>query len=92
MSGGLNFSGWASEAADRALTEARTSPDREARRRAFSEFQRVFQAEVPAVVLSTPVYAYVTQASASGVALPDADLLTPAARFDVLTGWALAGR
>jgi peptide/nickel transport system substrate-binding protein len=92
VSGGLNFSGWASEAADAALTEARTNPDREARRRAFGEFQRVFQAEVPAVVLSTPVYAYVTQAPARGVVLPDADLLTPAARFDALAGWALAGR
>jgi hypothetical protein len=38
------------------------------------------------------VYAYVTRDPASGVALPDADLLTPAARFDVLTGWALAER
>ncbi|HET9492916.1 MAG TPA: peptide ABC transporter substrate-binding protein [Chloroflexia bacterium] len=92
VSGGLNFSGWASEAADRALAEAHTNPDKEARRRAYSDFQRAFQAEVPAVVLSTPVYAYVTQPPASGVALPDADLLTPAARFDALNGWALAGR
>lgn len=92
VSGGLNFSGWASEAADRALTEARTNPDKEARRKAYSEFQRAFQAEVPAVVLSTPVYAYVTQPPAGGVALPDADLLTPAARFDTLDGWALAGK
>jgi peptide/nickel transport system substrate-binding protein len=89
VSGGLNFSGWASDAADRALVEAQTNSDKEARRRAYSEFQRAFQAEVPAVVLSTPVYAYVTQPPASGVALPDADLLTPAARFDALNGWAL---
>jgi peptide/nickel transport system substrate-binding protein len=92
VSGGLNFSGWSSEAADRALAEAHTNPDREARKRAYSEFQRAFQAEVPAVVLSTPVYAYVTQPPASGVALPDTDLLTPAARFDALNGWALAGK
>jgi ABC-type transport system substrate-binding protein len=74
------------------LTEARTNPDKEARRKAYSEFQRAFQAEVPAVVLSTPVYAYVTQPPAGGVALPDADLLTPAARFDTLDGWARAGK
>jgi peptide/nickel transport system substrate-binding protein len=91
-SGGLNFSGWSSAAADRALDEARTNPDKEARRRAYSDFQRLFHDEVPAVVLSAPVYAYVTQPPASGVALPEADLLTPAARFDVLNGWALAGR
>jgi peptide/nickel transport system substrate-binding protein len=87
--GGLNFAGWSSPAADNALETARANPQREARKPALCDFQRAFAAEVPAIVLSTPLYTYATRSPAGGVALPLADMLSPANRFDTLDSWSL---
>lgn len=87
--GGLNFAQWSNKAADKALTESRANPGQDARKPAFCDFQSAFAADVPAIVLSTPLYTYATRLPAQGVTLPTKDLLSPADRFDTLAEWSL---
>ncbi len=89
VTGGLNFSGWVNPAADKALQDAHTSPDLATRKTAFSDFQHVFAQDVPAIVLSSPLYTYATRSPASGVTLPGTDMLSAADRFDTIKGWTL---
>jgi peptide/nickel transport system substrate-binding protein len=89
VTGGLNFSGWANPAADKALLDAHTSTDPATRKRAYADFQRVFAQDVPAIVLSGPLYTYATRSPASGVTLPDSDMLSAADRFDTIKDWTL---
>jgi peptide/nickel transport system substrate-binding protein len=87
--GGLNFAGWKNQEADKALETEQANPHLEDRRAAFCDFQRAFSADVPAIVLSTPLYTYATRLPAGGVSLPMADMLSPANRFDTLDSWFL---
>jgi peptide/nickel transport system substrate-binding protein len=89
VTGGLNFSGWANRAADKALLDAHTIPDLQARKRAYADFQRAFAGDVPAIVLSSPLYYYGVRSPARGVSLPDSDMLSAAQRFDTIRNWAL---
>jgi peptide/nickel transport system substrate-binding protein len=89
ITGGLNFSGWSNPDADKALDAARATPDRTARTASYVTVQKAFVSDVPAVVLYTPTYVYVTRAPATGVHLPTADLLAPAQRFDTIGDWSL---
>lgn len=89
VTGGLNFAGWRNAAADKALEAARSTASVEARAPLYCDFARAFVSDVPAVVLSTPLYNYATIAPAQGVTLPDADMLSPASRFDTIEGWSL---
>jgi peptide/nickel transport system substrate-binding protein len=90
VTGGLNFGGWKNDAADKALQDARTATDRDARTRAYADFQRAFAQDVPAVILSTPLYAYASREPAECRGLPETDLLTPAMRFDTINEWGLS--
>lgn len=89
VTGGLNFAGWRNAAADKALETARSTASVEARTPLYCDFARAFISDVPAVVLSTPLYNYATAAPAQGVTLPDTDMLSPASRFDTIEGWSL---
>jgi peptide/nickel transport system substrate-binding protein len=89
VTGGLNFAGWHNAAADKALATARSTASIEARAPLYCDFAQAFISDVPAVVLSTPLYNYATIAPAQGVTLPDADMLTPASRFDTIARWSL---
>lgn len=86
----LNFSGWSNPAADAALEASRLAADRAARAPYLAEFQRAFKADVPAVILYTPLYIYATRAPVEGVSLPRIDLLNPAQRFDTIDAWRLS--
>jgi peptide/nickel transport system substrate-binding protein len=89
VTGGLNFSGWSNPAADKALLDGHTLSDQAARKKAYADFQRAFADDVPAVILSTPLYIYATRSPAYGVTLPATDVLTGAQRFDTVPGWTL---
>ncbi|MEO8286962.1 MAG: peptide ABC transporter substrate-binding protein [Chloroflexota bacterium] len=89
VTGGLNFAGWTNAAADKALQDGHTNPDHEARKRAYSDFQRVFAEDVPAIILESPLYTYATRLPAHGVTLPDSDMMSAAARFDTFSTWSL---
>jgi peptide/nickel transport system substrate-binding protein len=89
VEGGLNFSGWANPQADEALQAARLTSDRTARKRYYSTFQKLFQQDIPAVMLYTPQYTYATRLPAHSVTLPATEMLDPAYRFDTLRDWSL---
>lgn len=89
ITGGLNFSGWRNPQADAALQQVRANPDPAARKEAYITFQKTFAADLPAVVLYTPLYTYATRAPAHNVTLSQTDLLTPAQRFDTFPAWIL---
>jgi peptide/nickel transport system substrate-binding protein len=92
IQGGLNFSAWANPEADEALQAARTTQDREERKKELFKFQQAFAYHVPAVILYTPLYTYATREPAVGVTLPEADLMSPADRFSTLWQWGLSGK
>jgi peptide/nickel transport system substrate-binding protein len=89
VTGGLNFSGWANPVADKALQDGHTISDAAVRKPAYSDFQHAFAADVPAIVLSGPLYTYATRSPASGVDLPHTDMLSAAYRFDTIRNWTL---
>jgi peptide/nickel transport system substrate-binding protein len=86
---GFNYTGWSNPQADHDLQAAREISDQAERAKLYSDFQRQFGTDVPAVVLYSPVYTYATHEPAAGDALPDSDLLSPAQRFDTIAGWFL---
>jgi len=89
VTGGLNFSGWANPVADKALQDGHTVADISVRKSAYSDFQHAFVSDVPAVVLSSPLYTYATRSPATGVMLPYNDMLSAADRFDTIQNWGL---
>jgi peptide/nickel transport system substrate-binding protein len=89
VEGGLNFSGWANPQADEALQAARITLDRAARKGHYATFQKVFQQEIPAIMLYTPRYTYATRSPAHDITLPATEMLDPAYRFDTLRDWSL---
>ena len=80
---------WLNPAADKALQDGHSNPNRPARRQAYADFQRAFEEDVPAIVLSNPLYIYATRAPAFNVTLPNTDLLSVATRFDTIDSWSL---
>ncbi len=54
----LNYGGWTNPFADQLMVQARITLDQEARRRLYYQFQDIFAADIPAMPLSYPVYAY----------------------------------
>ncbi|MEO6457341.1 MAG: peptide ABC transporter substrate-binding protein [Chloroflexia bacterium] len=92
IEGGLNFSGWANPQADAALEATRLSSDKAERKRHYLEFQKAFLQDVPAVILTSPLYTYAIRQPATGVSLPPVEILDPSQRFDTLFGWSLQAR
>jgi peptide/nickel transport system substrate-binding protein len=89
VTGGLNFSGWSNPTADKALLDGHTLLDRVARQKAYADFQRAFAGDVPAIILSSPLYIYATRSPSYGVSLPATDMLAASQRFDSMVGWTL---
>lgn len=86
---GVDFSGWINASADSALEGGLHVADKAVRTRLYGEFQTAFAQDVPGIILYCPLYAYATRQPASNVSLPQADLLTPAQRFDTMADWTL---
>jgi peptide/nickel transport system substrate-binding protein len=89
VTGGLNFAGWTNPAADKALLDGHALSNAEARKKAYAGFQQLFADDVPAVILSSPLYSYATRLPAHGVVLPATDMLGAWQRFDTISDWAL---
>jgi peptide/nickel transport system substrate-binding protein len=83
---GFNFAGFRNDAADRALESARQTLKRAERVRFYSDFQDVFAAELPSLLLYHPRYTYAVNRRVQGVSLPPV-LADAAGRFQSLTGW-----
>jgi peptide/nickel transport system substrate-binding protein len=84
-SDGLNFSGWKNQQADAQLELARGNADVSVRKQAYSQFQTLFTADLPAFLLFHPVYQYAVDASVQGVSLPAA--IHPWDRFATEAQW-----
>jgi len=82
---GQNYAGWDNRAADEAIEQARSLPDREARRLHYVEFQRVFAEELPALLLYYPVYTYGVRDKIHDVQM--GPLNAPGDRFRSLANW-----
>ena len=82
---GLNFTGFASPLADRALEEGRKEPKKEERQRHYLNFIKAFNEEVPAIFLYHPNIIYYYKDSISGPTLEN--LYIPADRFLNFQTW-----
>lgn len=92
QAGRLNFTGWSNPLADSALETALLTMDKESRASEYATFQDAFAEDVSGVILYSPLYSYATRAPAEGVALPSTDMLSPAYRFDTISGWYLRAK
>lgn len=88
MEQGFNFSNWSSAQADTLLQEARVTSDRERRRALYSEFQRLFAEQVPALLLYQPVHSYAVSSAIHGVQV--GPMMTQADRFWSVDRWYMA--
>ena len=82
---GQNYAEWENRTADEAIEQARSLPDREARRTHYVEFQRVFAEELPALLLYYPVYTYGVRDKIREVQM--GPLNTPGDRYRSLADW-----
>jgi peptide/nickel transport system substrate-binding protein len=82
---GQNYAGWDNRAADESIEKARATVDRTARKQYYSEFQRIFAEEVPALLLYHPVYTFGVRDKVHDVQL--GPLNTPSDRFRNLADW-----
>ncbi len=82
---GQNFAGFANEAADIAMEEARAIPDAERRTELYHTFQQIFCEEVPALLIYYPIYTYAVDGQIKGVQL--SPLFYPSDRFRNLNDW-----
>jgi peptide/nickel transport system substrate-binding protein len=84
---GQNYGGWDNRAASEALEQARRVIDRDQRRAFYSQFQRIFAQEVPALIISYPVYTYALDQSIHLAQI--GPLSTPSDRFRNVAEWYL---
>lgn len=82
---GLNLAEFADPEVDRLLEQARATPDMEARRVLYQQFQAAFSDEVPSIPLYYPVYTYVITRSVQGVSL--GVLYDTSSRFENVREW-----
>jgi peptide/nickel transport system substrate-binding protein len=82
---GQNYAGWSLRAADEAIERARALTDRAARRNYYVQFQRIFAAETPALLLYYPVYTYGVRTKVHDVQI--GPLNTAADRFRSIADW-----
>jgi peptide/nickel transport system substrate-binding protein len=85
IEGGQNYGGWDNSKASTAIEEARRLVDREARKTLYSEFQRIFADEVPALIIANPVYTYAVDQDVKQVQI--GPLVTPSDRFRNVADW-----
>jgi peptide/nickel transport system substrate-binding protein len=88
--GGQNYAQWDNRPASEYLEQARIQTDIAIRTRLYRNFQVVFSAEQPAVLLYYPVYSYGVNAEVQGVQIPP--LYDPSDRLSNLPEWYLITR
>jgi peptide/nickel transport system substrate-binding protein len=90
IEGGQNYAGWNNTEASMLLETARTQTDEGLRNDAYFEFQRLFAAELPSLILFHPVYSYGVSQEVYNVRLEP--LINPSDRFRTVTDWYLLTR
>ncbi|CCF83072.1 Extracellular solute-binding protein family 5 [Nitrolancea hollandica Lb] len=82
---GLNFSGFRNQKADRLLSEARTTSNLDRRKDLYTQFQKLFADQVPAVVLYYPRYHFAVSSKVHGIQA--SPLIAPSDRLNGLSTW-----
>jgi peptide/nickel transport system substrate-binding protein len=82
---GLNFSGFRNQKADKLLAEARTTANRDLRKDLYTQFQKLFADQVPAVVLYYPRYHFAVSSKVHGIQA--SPLIAPNDRLNGLSKW-----
>jgi ABC-type transport system substrate-binding protein len=84
----LNYGGWSNPYADGLMERSRIELDAEARRYLLHRFQDVFLADLPALPISSPVYAYGVHGRVRNVQV--GQLNSPEERLDTFANWFIA--
>lgn len=87
---GLNVSAYKSPAADQFLEQARFGKDLAFRDGKYREFERIWAADVPALLLYSPYYLYAHTVDLSG--LSSARIISPSDRFYGVQNWAIKSK
>ena len=82
---GLNVALYSNRKADQLLEDARKTSDRSSREAKYREFQRIVNADIAAIFLTNPRYAYIVRASTQGMAF--SSLALPEDRFNSVEQW-----
>jgi peptide/nickel transport system substrate-binding protein len=85
IEGGQNYGGWDNRRASEVLEEARRVPAQDQRREHYSEFQRIFAEEMPALIIAYPVYTYAVDQAVHLVQI--GPLVSPSDRFRNIADW-----
>ena len=80
-----NYAGYDSRDASEILETARLTPDQEARKELYYEFQQIFAQDVPAILLYHPVYTYAVDKYVRGVRV--GPIVQPGDRFLGIADW-----
>ena len=83
----LNYGGWTNPFADQLMARARITLDQEARRHLYYQFQDIFAADIPAMPVSYPVYAYAVHERVRNVQM--GMLNDSSERFTTFADWAI---
>ena len=86
--GQLNYGGWSNPYADGLMERSRIELDTEERHYLLHRFQDVFLADLPALPISSPVYAYGVHGRVRNVQV--GQLNSPAERLDTFANWFIA--
>lgn len=87
---GQNYSGFEDRNSSIWLEQARITPDSIRRAELYRSFQYRFQDQLPALLLSYPVYSYAVDAEVNGITM--GPLLDPSDRFNNVEEWYLLAR
>jgi peptide/nickel transport system substrate-binding protein len=85
MDGGQNYGGWDNREASEALEQARYLTDRDQRKPYYSQFQRIFVQETPALIIDYPTYTYAVDESVHNVQI--GPMVAPSDRFRSFPDW-----
>jgi peptide/nickel transport system substrate-binding protein len=88
--GGQNYSGWMNDQADELLIRARSEVDTEQRKSLYTDFQRIFMEEAPALLLYYPAYTYGVSERVKNVQI--GALNSPSDRFATFPDWYILAR
>ncbi len=84
---GFNLSQFNNTQADRLITDARNTFDKNLRSAKYASFENIFSAELPALILDQSVFVYEMRQHVQGMSLKS--LANPEDRFHDISGWYL---
>ncbi len=87
---GQNYAGWQNREADELLEDARRTSDPKRRADLYARFQDLFADQVPALLISYPIYVYAVDKRVQNVQL--GPLTRPADRFRSIANWTIESK